>query len=271
MGFLDLFKDNVTEEEIMSMVNEGHEQGVLKSSEALMIRNIFAFDEKDAKDIMTHRGEIKAIDGDMSLIEAINVINEDHYSRYPVYKDDLDNIIGIVHIKELLYFAMKNELHDKKLCEIEGILFDPEFVPETHSISTLFTQMQIEKDHMVLVNDEYGQISGLITMEDILEEIVGNIQDEHDVEKESISIENAKDYRMEGLTPLDEVAEALGITFEEDEFETLNGFLVAKLGQVPKDGEKYEVNAYGYVFHIETVSDRMIEEVLVQKDIEQQE
>lgn len=267
MGLLDLFKDNVTEEEIMSMVDEGHEQGVLKSTEALMIKNIFAFDEKDAKDIMTHRGEITAIDGDMTLLDAINVINESHFSRYPVYDGDLDNIIGIVHIKELLVFAMKPDIHGQKLKEIEGIMLEPEFVPETHSISTLFTQMQIEKDHMVLVNDEYGQISGLITMEDILEEIVGNIQDEHDVEKESISIENEKTFRMEGLTPLDEVAEALDISFEEDEFETLNGFLVAKLGQIPKDGETYDVNAYGYVFHIKNVSDRMIEEVLVEKDL----
>lgn len=270
MGLLDLFKDNVTEEEIMSMVNEGHEQGVLKYNEAQMIKNIFDFDDKDAKDIMTHRGEIAAIDGNLSLLDAINIINEDHFSRYPVYDGDLDNIIGIVHIKELLVFAMKPEIHDKKLMDIEGILLDPEFVPETHSISTLFTQMQIEKDHMVLVNDEYGQISGLITMEDILEEIVGNIQDEHDVEKESISKENEKTFRMEGLTPLDEVAQALDITFEEDEFETLNGFLVDKLGQVPKDGETYTVNAYGYVFHINNVSDRMIEEVLVEKEIENQ-
>ena len=266
MGIKDWFREHVTEEDIMSMVNEGHEQGVLKATEAAMIQNIFDFDEKDAKDIMTHRGEITAIDGEMTLIDAINKINELHYSRYPVYIDELDNIIGIVHIKELLIFAMKPKMYEDRLCDIKGLMLEPDFVPETHGISTLFTQMQIEKDHMILVNDEYGQVSGLITMEDILEEIVGNIQDEHDVEKESISQESPQSYRMEGLTPLDEVEDALGITFEEEEFETLNGFLIARLGRVPKEGETDTVSAYGYLFHINAVSDRMIDEVIVEKE-----
>ncbi|MBO6214591.1 MAG: HlyC/CorC family transporter [Lachnospiraceae bacterium] len=265
MGIKDWFKDNVTEEEIISMVNEGHEQGVLKASEAVMIRNIFAFGDKDAKDIMTHRGEIAAINGDTALIDTINIFNENHYSRYPVYIDDLDNIIGIVHIKELLAFAMRPEDYDKPIKELQGLMLDPEFVPETHSISTLFTQMQLEKDHMVLVNDEYGQISGLITMEDILEEIVGNIEDEHDEEKDSITRDSAVSFRMEGLTPLDEVGSALGIEFSESEFETLNGYLVDQIGHVPKEGETFSIEAFGYRFDVKSVSDRMIEEVVVTK------
>ncbi|SCW26571.1 putative hemolysin [Lachnospiraceae bacterium C10] len=254
---------DVTEEEILSMVNESHEQGNLRATEAEMIQNIFAFDDKDAKDIMTHRGDIIALDGESTLEEAIHVFDLNHFSRFPVYTGSLDNIIGTIHMKELLHVAFSKEQYQKKIRDIDGLIRKAEFVPETHSINTLFTQMQFQKVHMVLVLDEYGQTSGLISMEDILEEIVGNIEDEHDDEKRLIRRKENGDYLVSGMTPLLELEELLHIQFKEEDIETLNGFLMYHLGHVPKENEKFVVKAYGYKFCVLSVKNRVVEQVQV--------
>ena len=178
--------DDVTEEEIISMVNEGHEQGVLLASEAEMIHNIFEFGDKEAKDIMTHRKNLIAIDGNLSYNDAVSFIIENSKSRYPVYLNDIDNIIGVLHIKDAFAFAQKNEVFRTSIKDIPGLIRDVDFVPETLNINRLFKMMQAKKSHMVIVVDEYGQTSGAVAMEDILEEIVGNIEDEHDEEEQLI-------------------------------------------------------------------------------------
>ena len=257
--------DDVTEEEIKSMVNEGHEQGVLLASEAEMINNIFEFGDKEAKDIMTHRKNLIVIDGNLSYNDAVSFIIENSKSRYPVYLDDIDNIIGVLHIKDAFAFAQKNEVFRTSIKDIPNLIREVDFVPETLNIHTLFKMMQAKKSHMVIVVDEYGQTSGAVAMEDILEEIVGNIEDEHDEEETLIRQNPDGSYLMNGLASMPEVIELLGLPVDEDAFETLNGFLVSLLEKIPNDGEMAQINMYGYDFNVLKVEDKMIREVLVRK------
>lgn len=258
-------EEDVTEEEIISMVNEGHEQGVLLASEAEMIHNIFEFGDKEAKDIMTHRKNLIVIDGNLSYNDAVSFIIDNSKSRYPVYLDDIDNIIGVIHIKDAFAFAQKNEVFRTSIKDIPNLIRDVDFVPETLNIHTLFKMMQAKKSHMVIVVDEYGQTSGIVAMEDILEEIVGNIEDEHDEEESLIRMNTDGSYLMNGLASMPEVIGLLKIPVEEDAFETLNGFLVSLLEKIPNDGETAQIHMYGYDFNILKVEDKMIREVLVRK------
>ncbi len=257
--------EDVTEEEIISMVNEGHEQGVLLASEAEMIHNIFAFGDKEAKDIMTHRKNISAIDGTLSYTDAVAFMIESGKSRYPVYLNDIDNIIGVLHIKDAFAYVQRNEVFRTPVKDIPHLIRDVEAVPETMNINALFKNMQTEKNHLVIVVDEYGQTSGIVAMEDILEEIVGNIEDEHDEEQELVRREADGRYRMDGMTEFSDVREILQLPVEEDAFETLNGFLISLLGKIPNDGETASICAYGYEFSILKVEEKRIREVMVKK------
>ncbi len=257
--------EDVTEE-IISMVNEGHEQGVLLASEAEMIHNIFEFGDKEAKDIMTHRQNVIAIDGNMSYTDVVSFIIENGKSRYPVYSGDIDNIIGVLHIKDAFAFSQRNELFRTSVKDIPKLLREVEFIPETMNINTLFTRMQSVKNHLVIVVDEYGQTSGIVAMEDILEEIVGNIEDEHD-DEESLILENSDgSIHMDGMSDFSDVVERLNLPIGEDEFETLNGFLISVMEKVPNDGEVLSIHTYGYCFAIEDVKDKIIRRVVVTKD-----
>uniref|UniRef100_UPI004056D7BD hemolysin family protein n=1 Tax=Agathobacter sp. TaxID=2021311 RepID=UPI004056D7BD len=262
-GFSD---EDVTEEEIISMVKEGHEQGVLLASEAEMIHNIFEFGEKEAKDIMTHRKSIIAIDGNVSYNDAVSFIVETGRSRIPVYLDDIDNIIGVLHIKDAFSFCQKNEIFRTPIKDIPKLIREVDFIPETLSIGTLFTQMQSDKNHLCIVIDEYGQTSGIVAMEDILEEIVGNIEDEHDDEEEVLSVESDGSYTLDGLTALRDVLEVIPLPIEEDSFETLNGLLVSLLDKIPNDDDRPEpIVAFGYQFEIQAIQDRIIRKVRITK------
>ena len=255
IGFLNpsSHEDDVTEEEIISMVNEGHEQGVLRASEAEMIHNIFEFGDKEAKDIMTHRKNLIAIDGELSYNDAVPFIIENNKSRYPVYLEDIDNIIGVLHIKDAFAFAQKNEVFRTSIKDIKGLIREVDFVPETLNIHTLFQKMQAKKSHLVIVVDEYGQTSGAVAMEDILEEIVGEIHDEYDENEEDfvhkisdkeylveelIRQNSDGSYTMSGFASLSDVAETLQIPVNDDDFDTLNGFLVSLMEKIPNDGER---------------------------------
>lgn len=256
-------EEEVTEEEIISMVNEGHEQGVLLASEAEMIHNIFEFDEKEAKDIMTHRKNIIAIDGELSFTDAVSYMIENSKSRYPVYLEDIDNIIGVLHIKDAFSFVQRNEIFRTPIKEIEGLIREVDFIPETLKINKLFKDMQSAKNHMFIVIDEYGQTSGVVAMEDVLEEIVGNIEDEHDDEEELIVMSPDGSYVVDGMAGLEEVGEVLHIPFEEETFDTLNGFLISLIGKIPSEDEKCEVDAYGYHFSVLDMEDKIIKKVKV--------
>ena len=259
-------ENDVTEEEIINMVQEGHEQGLLLASEAEMISNIFEYGDKEAQDIMTHRKNIIAIDGSVTLMDAIAFMLEEKNSRYPVYEENIDHIIGILHLKDALRFDLKNSnLREMPLIELKQLLREPSFVPQTKNIDELFKEMQSGKLQMVIVIDEYGQTDGLVAMEDILEEIVGNIMDEYDEEQEYIEDKGNDEYVMEGKTPLEEVEGLIGISFEEEEFETLNGFLISRLDKIPEPDEEFDVDYQGYNFKILSVENKMIHSVLVTK------
>lgn len=256
---------DVTEEEIINMVNEGHEQGVIQASEAEMISNIFEFGDKEAQDIMTNRKSIVAIDADMTLKDAITFMMEGNNSRYPVYEENIDHIIGILHLKDALRYHADAGNYSRPLRNLEGLMREPVFIPRTRNIDELFREMQAGKQQMVVVVDEYGQTDGLVAMEDILEEIVGNILDEYDEISEHIEEKGNDEYVMEGMTPLEELEERFGISFEDEAFETLNGFLISRLDRIPEPDEEFDVDYGGFNFKILSVERNMIQSVLVRR------
>lgn len=257
-------RDEDVTEEIMDMVNESHEQGVLEENEAEMISNIFEFGEKQASDVMTHRNNIVALNDDITIKEAFDRVMEENYSRYPVYKGDIDNITGVLHIRDLLKVYVDEDNQNKKLKDVGNeVMFDPYCIPETRNISPLFRQMQSDKIHMAIVVDEYGQTAGIITMEDILEEIVGNILDEYDDEEEQIVTDADGSYIIEGQADLEDVEAKLGIEFDCEDIDTLSGFMIYKLGKIPEDGESFAVEYKGYVFKTLEIRNKMILKVKV--------
>lgn len=262
--------ENVTEEDIMSMVNEGHEQGVLEAREAEMITNIFELNDTEAGDIMTHRKNLAALDCEMPLLEAADfILNEGLNSRYPVYKKDVDDIIGILHMRDALVAAKNEEDKNRALCEIPGLLREAHFIPETRNLNDLFKEMQSEKIHMVVVVDEYGQTAGVVTMEDILEEIVGNILDEYDVDEEYIVRSDDGSFYINGMTLLEDVEKALDIEFEDedyDSYDTINGLLISRLDRIPQEGEETEVSILGYCFKILQVENKIIQTIRAWKE-----
>ena len=262
----DKAKEYDTETEIKNMISEGHEKGEIEKTEAEMINNIFEFAEKEANDVMVHRTGISAIEASSTIGEAFARTMEDGFSRYPVYIDDLDQIIGIFHIRDLVKVYAIEENRSRTLLEMRNeVLFDAYIIPETRNISQLLKEMQHKKSHMAIVVDEYGQTAGLVTMEDILEEIFGNIWDEHD--KPEIGIVRNADgtYVISGQADLEEVADSLGIDFELDEISTLNGFMTYKLGHIPNEGEEFETVFKGYSFEIIEVKDKVVTKVKISR------
>ncbi|MCI6866462.1 MAG: hemolysin family protein [Lachnospiraceae bacterium] len=260
----------VTEDEIISMVNEGHEQGVLDAREAEMIQNIFELDDKKAEDIMTHRKNVIGISGRTNLRDAISFMVGETVSRFPVYDENIDNILGILHFKDAMKFHTLGTYDDWLIKDIPGLLREARFIPETRGINLLFRNMQAEKLQMVIVVDEYGQTAGLVAMEDILEEIVGNIQDEYDKDVQLIRKDANGCYMMDGMAPLEEVAELLEITLTDEDYDTLNGLLISKLDRIPDDGEQAEITAYGYLFQILKVENKIIRLVKITKSKEEE-
>ena len=189
----------------------------------------------------------------------------ENYSRFPVYKDDIDHIIGILHIKDAFVYYRKNRNTTLSLCEIPGLVSDPLFIPETQNINILFKTMQKTKKHMVIVVDEYGQTSGIVTMEDILEEVFGNIEDEHDKAENMIIKRGMNSFIIDGRTELDDVGEALGIEIDNDDIDTLNGLIIALIDKIPDDNERFEVSYKGYLFKTLSVKNKTVKSVLAVK------
>lgn len=233
-----------------------------------LIRNIGRYLDKDAKDIMTHRKNIVAIDGEETLEKALNFMLEEKYSRFPIYVEDIDEIIGFMHLREAMTCYLMEELRTKPVKELDGYIRPVSFIPETKSIDRLFKEMQAEKNHIVVVLDEYGQTSGLVAMEDILEEIVGEIMDEYDEEEADILLQADGSYIVAGMTELEEIEDRLPILFEKEEYGTLNGFLVAELDRIPAEDETCEVVYEGYLFTVLEVNDNTIRRVKIEKQKE---
>ena len=252
-------EEEKVEEEIISMVNEGNEQGLIEDSEAQFITNIFEFTDKESRDVMTARLNVMAIDKNSDLDEVMEIMIENNYSRYPVYDGDLDNIVGIIYFKDFV----KEYLRDKTKSLAE-IMVEATFVHPTYNIAKLFRRMQTAKIHMVIVVDEYGQTEGIVTMEDILEEIVGNILDEYDDASEDIK-KRGDMYIVSGKAELDELSDVLGIEFPDEDFQTLNGFLLYELGRLPYADEEIEIVYQNYRFTSLSVNNNMIDEVKITK------
>jgi putative hemolysin len=260
--------EQVTEEEIRMMVDAGSEIGNIDENEMEMINNIFEFDDKTAEDVSVHRTDIVAIDIDDDLSEIIPSIWEMKYSRVPVYEDNIDNIIGILHIKDILKYIIdeKIDVNANINIDLRKILRKAYFVPTSKKTDELFAEMKLNKIHIAIVVDEYGGTSGIVTMEDLVEEIMGNIFDEYDDEElPEIRQIDTGTYEIIGTASLDLVEETLETNLPDDEYETLSGFLIGQLGYIPNDNERPEVEFNGVLYKISEVEDKRISKIIACK------
>ena len=251
-------EDQVSEDNIMAMVEEGEESGAIQSNEKELIENVFEFNNMTARDVMVHRTDMVTLSLDDDEGEIINTIRQSGLSRFPVYEEDVDDIIGVLTAREyLLNFRLAQPKPMKEL------LRPAYFVPETVSADVLFRDMQGKKTHMALVVDEYGGTSGLVTLEDLLEELVGNIYDEFDPQEEldMIRLDDGR-WRVSGSADLEELAEAMGFDLPEEEeldYDTLGGLVFSQLSVIPEDGSRPTVEVLGLRIQVEDLCDRRVE------------
>ena len=254
--------EEVTEEEIRAMVDMGGESGAIEENEKEMIENIFEFNNRTAEDVMTHRTDVTSLSIHDTKDEIIATILDTGLSRFPVYDKDMDDIIGILNTRD---FLLNNHAEHPKT--VKELLREAYFVPETVQADVLFRDMQQKKMHMAIVVDEYGGMSGIVTMEDLLEEIVGNIYDEFDpqADEDIIPLSDTR-LRVSGSARLDALGEKLGMELDEDEdCDTLGGLVFSQLSEIPSDGERPVVTCRGLRIAVEQVSDRRVEWAIVEK------
>lgn len=252
------------EEEILSMVEEGHEQGFIQEDEVEMISNILDLDDMQVREIMTSRSKIYAVDKSSKVSDIIEDCLESGYSRYPVYEEEIDNITGIVHLKDMT----KTYLHSPDTL-VGDIIEEALYIHPAYDTLKLLKKMQKEKKHMAIVLDEYGQTDGLVTLEDVLEEIVGNIWDEHDAETEEVREATIGDgYVVDGMIKLHDLEDEIeGLEFPDTDIETLNGFLLYKLGGFPKDEGNIKIDYGGFTFESLEIEDMLIKSVKITKSL----
>lgn len=256
-------EQKITIEEISSLIEVGHEQGVINPIERDMIKSVISFDNSKASEIMTPRTEVFMIDCDKNIKEYIDELLNLKYSRIPVYKEDIDNIIGILYLKDYLLEAYKHGFYD---VDIMKILREPYFVPENKPIDELFIDMKRKKMHMAILIDEYGGFSGIVTMEDLIEEIVGDIDDEYDYDEPDILELNNNIYLVRGSTSIKELNNTLDLDIDEENefYDTIGGFLIFKLGYIPDDNSKISITEKNAIFTIEEIKDKKIEKVKIE-------
>ena len=235
------------------MVDVGEEKGTIEEEEKEMINNVFEFNDKFVSEIMVPRNKIFALDIDMTIAEVIEKLSEDmRYSRIPVYDENMDNIKGIIYIKDLL-ISNKN-----KNSKIKSLVKEAYFVSETKRVNELFQELRKDKKQIAIVLDEYGGTAGMVTMEDILEEIVGEIYDEYDKETDKFKKIDNNTFLFDASIALYDVEKFLDIDIDEEDVDTLGGYLIKKLDRIPKDGEKPIVETEKVTYKIEKVKDRQI-------------
>lgn len=254
MGVKGEQKRALTEEEILLMVNEGGESGVIEESQAEMISNIFDFDDIEVREVMTHRTEMIAIEDNRPVTEVIKLIIDEGFSRIPVYHENNDNICGVVFAKDLLRLVLDDSGKDSPVSEFMREIM---FVPESNKCGELFEQFTTQRVQIAVVVDDYGGTAGIITMEDLLETIVGSIQDEYDDETEEIIKLSDGKLEVLGTAGCEEVMEALGKEYDGD-YDTIGGFVTELLGHIPEDGETAELEWENIRFSIAEVSDKKI-------------
>lgn len=247
-------KEGVTEQEIRSLLHIGKKKGVVKEKEKDMIDGILEFKDLNAADIMTPRIDVEALDLGLKKEELVKQIKDSQFSRYPAYVHSLDNIVGIIHSKDFL-------LHEE--AAIKDLVDTPFVAPESMKIDDLLQALQKRKMHMAIVTDEYGVTSGVVTIEDILEEIVGEIRDELDIEKPNIKMIDQKTFEVEGQTHIDEVNEALDVAIETDEVDTIGGYVILCMGKIPQSGDHMRIN--GFLITVNDVSKNRITKLTIEK------
>ena len=248
--------ENVTEEEIRMMVDAGEGTGAIDETEKEMINNIFEFDNKLAGEIATHRTDIAAVSVTSTLDEILEFIKEEKFSRIPVYDESIDDIIGFFRVRDLLTFFTEKTKED---FSFKKILMEPYFVPFSKKVDELFEDMQKNKVQMAIVIDEYGGTEGIVTMEDIIEEIVGNIFDEKDIEEVEIRNIGENVFLIKGTTSIDEVEEMLDTEFETEDYDTIGGYLISCLGRIPAPKEKPSIQIGNILFKIERMDDKRVD------------
>lgn len=253
-------EENVTEDEIRMMVDAGHESGCIETDEKEMIDNVFELDKTIARDVMTHRVDVVALEADAEVDKIVELIQESGHSRFPVYDDSLDDILGVLNARTFLL----NQREDTPR-PLRALLRPARFVPETVRADVLLRDMQREKDHLAMVLDEYGGFSGIVTMEDLIEEIVGSIYDEFDApeETEIFQIEDNL-WRIAGDTDIEDIEAVLGVKLPEDrEYDTLGGLVFSRLSSIPDDGTPMTVDAEGLHIVTDPVEDHTVPSALV--------
>jgi len=255
-------EEKITEEEIRMMVDVGEEKGVIEEIEKEMIDNIFEFDDKQVSEVMTHRTHIEGIEVDSGLDEVLDMVTREKYTRVPVYEETIDNIVGILHVKDLIQFFKTNPHEDFKL---KDIMRKPYYIPASKKTDELLKDLKRNKNHMAVVIDEYGGTAGIITIEDLLEEIVGNIFDEYDEEEKEFDKLDENTFAIRGTASLDMVKELLGVELPVDEYDTLGGFLSGQLGRIPAEDEKPVIEYGGLVFKVDKIEEKRISKVKVCK------
>lgn len=256
--------ESVTKEEIRMLVDAGNEMGFIEESQKEMINNIFEFDDTTAGEVMTHRTEIVAIDKDAKISEVVYLAINEGFSRLPVYEKDMDNILGLIYVKDLLCLVGCNSSEEFKISDfIRPVMY----VPESVKCRALFAEFKKQKAHMAIVVDEYGGTAGLVSMEDVLESIVGDIEDEYDEQEEEIQQLAEDAYILDGTVELKEVSKLTGLSFEEEDedLDTLGGFLIHRLGHIPDKDEAPEIVHSGWRFTVLGMDERRIDKVSMQR------
>lgn len=259
----EILGDDITEEEIKLMIGDTS-NGKIDESEAIMIKKVFDFDNKFAGEIATHRKDIVAIDINDTTDNILRIITEEKYSRIPLYEDNIDNIVGILHIKDILKYLTKSS-KDINI-DFKAIKRTAHFLPYSKKTDELFKEMQKNKIFMVIIVDEYGGTEGIVTMEDLIEEIMGNLFDEYD-EEEVLDIEKIDEntFFLSGTASLDLVSDFFHINLPIEEYETLSGFLIGQIGHIPSEDDKSEIEFENIIFKLNRIKERRIEKVLVVK------
>ena len=261
-------QENVTEEEIRMMVDVGGEKGVIEDTQKEMINNIFEFDDITAEDIMTPRTDVEAIEVEDGIVEALRIGVDGGYSRLPIYEEEIDNIIGVLYVKDLLPYVGQEIPRD---VNIRHIMRETYFVPGTKRCGELFKDMTEKRMQMAMVVDEYGGFEGIVTMEDLLESIVGNIQDEYDHEEEEVTQTGEYTFEVDGSINIEELGDLLGISLPEGEYETIAGYIMSELGRIPGEDEHPVVTFGNVTFTVMAMDERRLERVHVQVEPPQED
>ena len=261
---IDKTKTVLTKQEISDLSDIGQEKGTLEEEEQELIKSIVSFRQKVAGEIMTPRVDINAISNKFTLDEIVEMINETGHSRFPLYLDDMDNIIGILYAKDILPFLKTDKSNE--IVQLSKMVRKAMFVPKEKKVDDLLREFQKRKMHIAIVVDEFGGTSGLITMEDIIEEVVGEIWDEYDREEDSIKEVSDDKFMVLGKTPINEINDVIGVEVinEESDFETVGGFVFKTAGFIPKEG--YNFKTENYKFTVKEVLRKRIKKVLIEKE-----